>query len=133
MSSTRPIAEHWKLARALVATFNDTDCQHDRITLTEGAKENLRHKIAYALAQREQEVRERVVGRFMAIVKEIKGPNVPRVDLYEAMLVAGREILRRDSEQEVAVSPKTSGKSAESKNSSQATHESKTSTLTPEG
>jgi hypothetical protein len=32
----------------------------------------------------------------MAIVKGIKGPNVPRVDLYEAMLVAGREILRRD-------------------------------------
>jgi hypothetical protein len=70
MSSTRPIAEHWKLARALVATFNDTDCQHDRITLTEGAKENLRHKIAYALAQREQEVREEERERAAKIVGE---------------------------------------------------------------
>jgi hypothetical protein len=53
-----------------------------------------------ALRQREQEVRaeerERAVTRFMAVVKAIKGPNVPRVDLYEAMLAAGREIHRRD-------------------------------------
>jgi hypothetical protein len=75
----------------------------------EVAQEIVRNYACYAdplqaieslIEQREQEVRERVVERFMAIVKEIKGPNVPRVDLYEAMLVAGREVLRRDSEQE---------------------------------
>jgi len=59
MSSTRvnPSDEQWKAARLLVAAFNDTDCRCDGIVLTEGAKENLKIKVAYALQHREQEVR----------------------------------------------------------------------------
>jgi len=60
MSSTRevgPTKEHWKLARVLVDAFVDTDCRCDRIVLTEGAKENLKIKVAHALRQREEDVR----------------------------------------------------------------------------
>lgn len=59
MSSTRssPSDEQWEAARTLVAAFSDADCRCDGITLTEGARENLKIKVAYALRQREQEVR----------------------------------------------------------------------------
>jgi acyl transferase domain-containing protein len=77
--------------------------QNATVTAFEAVKLFVRMRVtATALRQRESEVRaeerERAVERFMAVVKEIKGPNIPRVGLYEAMLAAGREVNCRDFE-----------------------------------
>lgn len=102
MSSIReaPTEKHWELARALVTAFNDTDCRCDRIALTEGAKENLKIKVAHALQQREREARAEERELFhAAIIAYCESPQA-RLRTPQETADGVIKMIRRDSSQE---------------------------------